>query len=126
MSDSTVAGVIGPFHPAVHTWIERRLPYGPTLPQARGWAEIAAGRDTLIAAPTGSGKTLAGFLVGIDRLYRAHAAGGDVTAKTQIVYVSPLKALTVDIADNLDRPLREIAAVAAELGFDAPNLRVAV
>ncbi|MBA3728907.1 MAG: DEAD/DEAH box helicase, partial [Actinobacteria bacterium] len=50
-------------HPAVRTWFGRRFPDGPTLPQAGGWAEIAAGRDTLIAAPTGSGKTLAAFLV---------------------------------------------------------------
>src|SRR5262249_52513070 len=55
--------VIDTFHPAVRTWFGKRFPEGPTLPQAGGWAEIAAGRDTLIAAPTGSGKTLAAFLV---------------------------------------------------------------
>ena len=58
------------FHPAVATWFERRFPDGPTEAQAQGWVRIAAGDDTLVAAPTGSGKTLAGFLVGIDRLYR--------------------------------------------------------
>jgi ATP-dependent Lhr-like helicase len=114
------------FHPAVAAWFARRFPEGPTPPQEQGWVHIAAGRDTLIAAPTGSGKTLAGFLVGIDRLYRAHAAGLDVSGKTQVVYVSPLKALTVDIAENLERPLREIAAVAREIGLSAPDLRVAV
>ena len=62
------------FHPAVAAWFARRFPDGPTDPQAQGWAEIAAGRHTLIAAPTGSGKTLAAFLVCIDRLYRAHEA----------------------------------------------------
>ena len=66
------------FHPAVAEWFRRRFPDGPTPPQAEGWVHIAAGRDTLIAAPTGSGKTLAGFLVGIDRLYRAHEAGEPV------------------------------------------------
>jgi ATP-dependent helicase Lhr and Lhr-like helicase len=114
------------FHPAVATWFARRFPGGATDAQREGWARIAAGHDTLISAPTGSGKTLAGFLVGIDRLYRAHAAGVDVTGRAQIAYVSPLKALAVDIAENLERPLREIAEVAAELGYDAPELRVGV
>src|SRR5215472_13365678 len=113
------------FHPAVRTWFERRFPDGPTPPQAGGWAEIAAGRHTLIAAPTGSGKTLAAFLVCIDRLYRAGdevlLAGGP-----QVIYVSPLKALAVDIHQNLEAPLREIAGVAAELGLAAPHIRVAV
>jgi len=114
------------FHPAVATWFARRFPEGPTPAQEEGWIPIAAGRDTLIAAPTGSGKTLAGFLVCIDRLYRAHAAGVDVEGTAQVAYVSPLKALAVDIAENLDRPLREIAEVAAELGLPAPRLRVGV
>ncbi len=114
------------FHPAVAEWFQRRFPDGPTTPQAEGWPHIAAGRDTLIAAPTGSGKTLSGFLVCIDRLYRAHERGDDVEGAARVVYVSPLKALAVDIAENLDRPLAEIAAVAEELGYDAPKLRVAV
>ena len=63
------------FHPAVAEWFRRRFPEGPTTPQSEGWPHIAAGTDTLIAAPTGSGKTLAGFLVCIDRLYRAHERG---------------------------------------------------
>ena len=114
------------FHPAVATWFGRRFPDGPTEPQGRGWPLITAGRDTLIAAPTGSGKTLAGFLVAIDSLYRAHEAGVDVEVGARVVYVSPLRALAVDIAENLERPLAEIAAVAAELGFSPPNIRVAV
>ena len=113
-------------HPAVAEWFRRRFPEGPTPPQEEGWVHIAAGRDTLIAAPTGSGKTLAGFLVCIDRLYRSFAGGGDVEGKCQVAYVSPLRALAVDIAENLDRPLREIAEVAAELGYPAPELTVAV
>ena len=71
---TAIARVDG-FHPAVGTWFRRRFPEGPTPPQREGWPHIAAGRDTLIAAPTGSGKTLAGFLVCIDRLYRAHERG---------------------------------------------------
>ncbi len=120
------------FHPAVRTWFERRFPGGPTQPQAAGWAEIMAGRHTLIAAPTGSGKTLAAFGVCIDRIYRAHEAGAAAGTETagaagpQVVYVSPLKALAVDIRQNLERPLAEIAEVAAELGMPAPDIRVSV
>ena len=129
------------FHPAIRAWFERQFPAGPTEPQARGWAEIAAGRHTLIAAPTGSGKTLAAFLVCIDRLYRAHDEAGEREAGAagragpsgsaepagpRVVYVSPLKALAVDIWQNLERPLAEIAGVAAELGLAAPDIRIAV
>ncbi len=114
------------FHPAVATWFRRRFPDGPTAPQTGGWHHIAAGSDTLISAPTGSGKTLAGFLVCIDRLYRAHEAGETVDGVARVVYVSPLKALAVDIGENLERPLVEIAEIARELNLDPPNLRVAV
>jgi ATP-dependent helicase Lhr and Lhr-like helicase len=120
--------VLNSFHPAVRTWFERRFPAGPTAPQAGGWREIAAGKNTLIAAPTGSGKTLAAFLVCIDRMYRAHEAGADLCSATgpHVLYVSPLKALAVDIHHNLETPLREIAEVAAGLGLSAPAIRVAV
>jgi ATP-dependent helicase Lhr and Lhr-like helicase len=114
------------FHPAVRAWFEQRFPAGPTEPQAGGWTQIAAGRHTLIAAPTGSGKTLAAFLVCIDRIYRAHEAGADPGGGPQVVYVSPLKALAVDVWQNLERPLAEIAEVAAGLGLTAPEIRVAV
>jgi ATP-dependent helicase Lhr and Lhr-like helicase len=119
-------GAADGFHPAVAEWFRRRFPDGPTEAQAQGWPHIAGGADTLIAAPTGSGKTLAAFLVAIDRLYRDHDQGADVSTGTRVVYVSPLKALAVDIGENLERPLAEIADVAAELGFDAPEIRVAV
>jgi ATP-dependent Lhr-like helicase len=122
----TVTGVLNSFHPAVRTWFQRRFPAGPTAPQDGGWREIAAGNHTLIAAPTGSGKTLAAFLVCIDRLYRAYEAGTDLGDGPQVVYVSPLKALAVDIHQNLETPLREISAVAAELGLGAPDIKVAV
>ncbi len=114
------------FHPAVRTWFERRFPDGPTEPQTGGWREIASGRDTLIAAPTGSGKTLAAFLVCIDRMYRSAERGTSVPDGPQVVYVSPLKALAVDIHQNLEAPLREIREVAIELGLDTPTVRVAV
>ncbi len=114
------------FHPAVAEWFRRRFPDGPTDPQIKGWPLISAGLDTLIAAPTGSGKTLAGFLVAIDALYRAHQAGEDVARGTRTLYVSPLKALAVDIAENLQRPLAEIAEVAIGMGLAAAPIRVAV
>src|SRR6185295_18916334 len=112
------------FHPAIRTWFERRFPEGPTDPQALGWPSIAAGDDTLIAAPTGSGKTLAAFLVGIDRLFRAAAAEPEREIGTEVVYVSPLKALAADIRENLERPLAEIRDVAREMGLVVPDLRV--
>jgi ATP-dependent helicase Lhr and Lhr-like helicase len=118
--------VLDGFHPAVRAWFERRFPAGPTPPQADGWTPIAAGEHTLIAAPTGSGKTLAAFLVCIDRIYRAYEAGTEPAAGPQVVYISPLKALAVDIRQNLGRPLAEIAEVAAELGLPAPDIRVSV
>jgi ATP-dependent Lhr-like helicase len=113
------------FHPAIRTWFARRFPDGPTDPQAAGWPAIAAGDDTLIAAPTGSGKTLAAFLVCLDRLFRAETAPGG-EAITEVVYVSPLKALATDIRENLERPLAEIREVARELGLAVPALRTVV
>jgi ATP-dependent Lhr-like helicase len=120
--------VLDSFHPAVRAWFERRFPDGPTAPQEGGWREIASGNDTLIAAPTGSGKTLAAFLVCIDRMCHAgpRAAEADPPRGPQVVYVSPLKALAVDIQQNLDAPLREIGEVAAELGLTVPDIQVAV
>jgi len=114
------------FHPAVRAWFERSFPGGPTEAQAQGWPAIAQGRDTLIAAPTGTGKTLAAFLVCIDRLYRRFEVQGELADETQLVYVSPLKALGVDVQQNLARPLREIADLALELGLPAPSIRVLV
>src|SRR6516165_8019128 len=119
-------GVLEGFHPAVREWFLGRFPEGPTLAQELGWPRVAAGEDTLIAAPTGSGKTLAGFLVCIDELYRAAERGEPVEGRTQVVYVSPLKALAVDIQQNLETPLREIAAVASGMGLVAPRLRAEV
>jgi len=109
----------------VAEWFRRTYPAGATEAQALGWGAVAAGQDTLIAAPTGSGKTLAAFLVAINRCYQA-AAWGEGRRGTDVVYVSPLRALTVDVAQNLERPLAEIAEVARELGHAVPDVRVAV
>jgi ATP-dependent Lhr-like helicase len=118
--------VNGVLHPAVRAWFKDRFPEGPTAAQSGGWPHIAAGEHTLIAAPTGSGKTLAGFLVCIDALYRAADRGEEVEGATQVVYVSPLKALAVDIQQNLEAPLREIAETARRMGMTPPPLRVEV
>ena len=99
------------FHPIIREWFETRFRQ-PTEAQAQGWAAVAQGRHTLIAAPTGSGKTLAAFLTCIDRLVR-QGLEGELPDTTQVVYVSPLKALSNDIQKNLAGPLEEIAALAA-------------
>src|SRR5215470_13540510 len=94
------------FHPALAAWFDRCFA-GPTPAQAEAWPAIRAGRHVLIAAPTGSGKTLAAFLAAIDGLVRQGVDGG-LTDETQIVYVSPLKALSNDIQRNLEAPLAGI------------------
>src|SRR5262245_5518742 len=104
------------FHPAVSEWFGETFP-GPTRAQSLGWPEIQAGRSTLIFAPTGSGKTLAAFLAAIDRLMFAPVPPED--ARTRIVYVSPLRALAVDVERNLRAPLAGIARTASKRGDTA-------
>ena len=91
------------FHPAVAAWFNRSF-VAPTAAQAEAWPAIQAGRNVLIAAPTGSGKTLAAFLAAIDGLVR-QGLEGSLRDETQVVYVSPLKALSNDIQRNLEAPL---------------------
>jgi ATP-dependent helicase Lhr and Lhr-like helicase len=112
------------FDPLVVEWFERRFP-SPTEPQILGWPEIRARRDVLISAPTGSGKTLSAFLICLDSLVRA-AREGTLRDETAAVYVSPLKALSNDIRKNLDLPLAEITALAAEKGIPLAAIRTAV
>jgi ATP-dependent Lhr-like helicase len=111
-------------HPVVAEWFLSRFG-SPTEPQLEGWPAIVAGQTTLISAPTGSGKTLAAFLVAIDQLLRK-AIEGRLGDATEILYISPLKALSNDVAKNLDGPLREIQALALERGFLCPEIRTAV
>jgi ATP-dependent Lhr-like helicase len=96
------------FHPAVAAWFDRCFA-APTPAQLEAWPTIRSGRHVLIAAPTGSGKTLAAFLAAINGLVRQALAAGGLDDATQIVYVSPLKALSNDIQRNLERPLAGIA-----------------
>ena len=112
------------FHPLVAQWFAERLGL-PTPAQKRGWASIRSGRDTLIAAPTGSGKTLAAFLIALDSLLR-QSLDGTLTDAVQVIYVSPLKALSADIHKNLAEPRREIRRLAEAQGFGAPHITAAV
>ena len=93
--------------------------------RSRAGRSILERRPTLISAPTGSGKTLAAFLICIDRLLRK-AIAGTLEPETEVVYVSPLKALSNDIQKNLDGPLREIQSLALERGYLCPEIRTAV
>jgi ATP-dependent Lhr-like helicase len=112
------------FHPIVREWFEGKFA-GPTEAQSLGWPAIARGSHTLISAPTGSGKTLAAFLICIDRLLRA-AISGELPDLAQVVYVSPLKALSNDVHKNLSIPLQEITALALSKGITLPEIRIAV
>ncbi len=111
-------------HPLVAEWFVSRFGT-PTEPQEQGWPHILAEHTTLISAPTGSGKTLAAFLACIDRLVRK-ALAGHLTDRTEVLYVSPLKALGNDIQKNLEIPLGEILALAGERGLLMPEIRTAV
>jgi ATP-dependent Lhr-like helicase len=111
-------------HPIVREWFLTRLG-NPTEPQEQGWPHILRGTATLISAPTGSGKTLAAFLACIDRLVRK-AIVGELLDRTEVLYVSPLKALSNDIKTNLEIPLGEIQRLAMERGFLMPEIRAAV
>ncbi len=111
-------------HPVTAEWFVTRFET-PTEPQVCGWPSILAGKPTLISAPTGSGKTLAAFLVCIDRLLR-QSIDGSLPSATQVVYVSPLKALSNDIQKNLDGPLAEIQQLALERGYLSMGIRTGV
>ena len=99
------------FHPSVRRWFTERIGT-PSPPQREGWPDIRSGAHTLIAAPTGTGKTLAAFLWAIDGLL---PQGKDLPDETQVLYVSPLKALGNDVQKNLQGPLAELSERDPEL-----------
>src|SRR5437868_3321661 len=108
--------VLDLFSPAVREWFATSFPE-PTAAQEQGWPAIAAGDHTLILAPTGSGKTLTAFLYALDRL-TGEPPVDDRNRRTRVLYVSPLRALAVDVERNLRAPLQGIALAADRL--DAP------
>lgn len=113
-----IAILITMFLPVIEKWFADRFG-APSPPQQQGWPEISTGKNVLIAAPTGSGKTLAAFLCAIDSLMRQ---GDTLPDETQVLYVSPLKALSNDIRKNLQQPLLEIGSLEPFL----PEVRVLV
>ena len=119
----TTAEPLAPFHPAVREWFGAVFA-GPTRPQVLGWQAIARGDSTLILAPTGSGKTLAAFLWCIDRLMFARPP--EEAERCRVIYISPIKALAVDVDRNLRAPLVGIAQAAQRLGvaYREPTIHV--
>jgi len=109
------------FHPAVSAWFDETF-QAPTDCQAQSWAAIKDGRNTLISAPTGSGKTLAAFLAAIDELVRLGVNHG-LDQATQVLYISPLKALSNDIQKNLQQPLEGINRKLFEQGYTEVAIR---
>ncbi|MEM9037997.1 MAG: DEAD/DEAH box helicase [Actinomycetota bacterium] len=103
------------FSPVVREWFTTTFAEA-TPPQAGGWPAISRGENVLITAPTGSGKTLAAFLAGIDRLVTDDVP--DKERRCRILYISPLRALAVDVEKNLRAPLRGIALAAERMGID--------
>ncbi len=112
------------FHPTISEWFSSYVGR-PTEVQVQAWPAIQSGADALIAAPTGSGKTLAAFLSCIDQLFQ-QALNRNLDDHTQVLYVSPLKALSNDIQKNLQKPLAEIGEMALRDGLLMPELRVLV
>ena len=111
------------FHPAVRDWFRASFAE-PTAAQRKGWPPILAGRSTLLLAPTGSGKTLAAFLAGIDRLM--FSPEPSPKERCRILYVSPLKALAVDVERNLRAPIAGVAATAQRSGVAHRSPAVAI
>ncbi len=123
-SKKAVAAALQHFQPAVRHWFTESFA-SPTPAQNQAWPAIAAGEHTLLLAPTGSGKTLAAFLVAIDRLMFRSVAP-DAPAGVGVLYISPLKALAVDVERNLRAPLAGVRAVAQRDGVAFRDPRIAV
>src|SRR5215472_9727269 len=118
------AASLAGFSPVTREWFTGAFS-APTQAQAGAWASITGGENTLVVAPTGSGKTLAAFLWALDRL-ATDPVPADPALRCRVLYVSPLKALAVDIERNLRAPLTGMRQVAHRRGLPEPDIRVAV
>jgi ATP-dependent helicase Lhr and Lhr-like helicase len=123
MAGLQTPGLAG-FSEATRAWFDSAFAE-PTPAQAQAWEAIGRGEHTLVIAPTGSGKTLAAFLWAIDRL-ASEPVPADPKRRCRVLYVSPLKALAVDVERNLRSPLAGVAHAARRLGLPEPDIRVAV
>ncbi|MFJ9701121.1 ATP-dependent helicase [Streptomyces fradiae] len=112
------------FSPATRRWFTGAFS-APTAAQEGAWRAIGAGSDVLVVAPTGSGKTLAAFLAALDRLVSVPPPA-DAKKRCRVLYVSPLKALAVDVERNLRSPLTGIRQEAVRLGLPEPEVRVGI
>ncbi|MET4703623.1 ATP-dependent helicase [Frigoribacterium sp. UYMn621] len=119
-----MSDVLGRFSPATRDWFSGAFP-APTPAQLGAWEAITAGANALVVAPTGSGKTLAAFLWAIDRLATTPAPD-DRNLRTRVLYISPLKALAVDVERNLRAPLVGVTQTAKRLGMSPPEVTVGV
>ncbi|GLF99711.1 ATP-dependent helicase [Streptomyces yaizuensis] len=112
------------FSPATRGWFTGAFS-APTAAQEGAWQAIGEGSDVLVVAPTGSGKTLAAFLAALDRL-ASTPPPADARARCRVLYISPLKALAVDVERNLRSPLTGIRQEAVRLGLPEPEVRVGI
>ena len=112
------------FSPITRTWFDNAFA-APTASQLGAWQSIAAGRNALVVAPTGSGKTLAAFLWALDRLATTPRPAAKLS-RCRVLYISPLKALAVDVERNLRAPLAGMQQTAARLGLESPDIAVGV
>jgi len=135
-SSGSAHGVLDRFTPATQDWFRGAFA-APTPAQAGAWDAISAGKHALVVAPTGSGKTLSAFLWAIDSVFRERLERAEETpsksekpkkdaSRTRILYISPLKALGVDVERNLRSPLIGIGQSARRLGLAAPSVTVGV
>ncbi|HEY2642856.1 MAG TPA: DEAD/DEAH box helicase, partial [Galbitalea sp.] len=118
-----MSNVLDRFSPATREWFAGAFAV-PTAAQAGAWDAISSGSHALVVAPTGSGKTLAAFLWSIDRLLAAEPV--EPRKRTRVLYISPLKALGVDVERNLRSPLVGVTQTAKRLGLPAPTVTVGV
>lgn len=117
-------GALDEFSPATRSWFTGAFS-APTSAQAGAWKAIGEGSDVLVVAPTGSGKTLAAFLAALDQL-ASTPPPADPKKRCRVLYVSPLKALAVDVERNLRSPLTGIRQESVRLGLPEPEVRVGI